>query len=1121
MSSSTDNVGNLSDLNLDILAADGATGTAGDPTIVTLDLTQSITLSATSGPILGINLAPNVELVIDGNGHTLDGGDAQRGFFVYAGQVTINDLKINDMVAVGGAGGAAAFGGGGGAGLGGGLFVGANVPSNAGNVTLDDVGFAGDKATGGAGGPGQTNMGRSTGGGGGGGGLGGAGGTGVGGGGGGGGIGGVGVSSGAGGNDSYPSPPGSGVRGIIPGALGGGSGAFQGGAGGVNGGGGGGAGAGPGSLGAGGGGGGIGGAGGAGSDGGGGGFGGGAGGAWVLGSSSTAGFGGGGGGSADSGGRGGFGGGAGGGGNGGTAGFGGGKGGSLAGGSGGGGGLGAGGDIFLQQGASLTIGGDSLGGSTLAAGSATGGAAGGGGGGGTKGQGLGGGIFLDGQTLTLGTGQTAGQTTTISGVIADAGAGGAGALLIKGAGTVDLVPLDANANPTANTFIGGVTVQSGVLELGQSRAAGSGAIRLDPATTLSFGADGLTIANQIELDGDPTVDVASGQSETISGQIVDQSSSTPGELVKTGAGTLTLANASNSYSGGTSIEAGAIDIAAAGDLGTGGVTFAGSGTLDASAGFNLGSTITVDTGVSATIGETSPTASLALTGQGYQFAANSDLHFNSAQNASNTGAVYLTPSGASTVGADATLAVDSGFLLLGNATGATLVGQFADAAVGTGSASAILDLNGSSATLHDLSGNANGTIQNSGSTASVLTLDNDKSTTFTGTIVGDTGAGVALDVSTGAGDVLTLSGDNVYSGETTIEAGTLELGATHAVGSNGLVFDASTELVIDSGVSVANTLLGFAPGDTIDLKGFGSPSSISVSGSTVTVTAGSNTETLDVTPRTGDVLTARPDGAGGTDIMAFDSGQTITTEAQLNQDLEALGGAVLPSSAAHAVTLKLGGNFTLTTPLEAINLSSGVTLTIDGLNHTINGGFDQRGLFVYSGTVTIENLTLQDMKAVGGAGGGGGGAGLGGGLFVAGAGDGASATPDVTLNNVSFIADQATGGVGGSTGGLGGGGGLSGGGHNGAGGGGIGVGLGIYGIVPGASGGGSGDNGAVGGASGGAGGGSSTGGGGGGGGVSGKAGSHSEGGDGGFGGGGGGIGGFGSGGAGGFGGGGG
>ena len=129
----------------------------------------------------------------------------------------------------------------------------------------------------------------------------------------------------------------------------------------------------------------------------------------------------------------------------------------------------------------------------------------------------------------------------------------------------------------------------------------------------------------------------------------------------------------------------------------------------------------------------------------------------------------------------------------------------------------------------------------------------------------------------------------------------------------------------------------------------------------------------------------------------------------------------------------------------AINLESGSSLTIAGTTgfggvevQTLDGGHSQRGLFVYAGNVTVENLTIQNMSAVGGAGGGGdtgsglgggGGAGLGGGLFVTGSSDGVGGA-NVTLDNVSFINDAATGGAGGGGGaervGGGGGGGLGG-----------------------------------------------------------------------------------------------
>ncbi|MFN5107113.1 MAG: autotransporter domain-containing protein [Bradyrhizobium sp.] len=156
-------------------------------------------------------------------------------------------------------------------------------------------------------------------------------------------------------------------------------------------------------------------------------------------------------------------------------------------------------------------------------------------------------------------------------------------------------------------------------------------------------------------------------------------------------------------------------------------------------------------------------------------------------------------------------------------------------------------------------------------------------------------------------------------------------------------------------------------------------------------------------------------------------------------------------------TLNITQNITLTSGTTLPIINSRGTVTINGGNFTLDGGGVQRGLFVYSGTVAVNNLTIQNAVAKGGNGGsgfdggGGGGMGAGGALFVA---SGAS----VTVSNVSLASNQANGGSGGSYGstgsGGGGGGGLGGnggsGGTVGAGGGG-GIGLGATGGAGGAS----------------------------------------------------------------------
>src|SRR5579871_367749 len=106
--------------------------------------------------------------------------------------------------------------------------------------------------------------------------------------------------------------------------------------------------------------------------------------------------------------------------------------------------------------------------------------------------------------------------------------------------------------------------------------------------------------------------------------------------------------------------------------------------------------------------------------------------------------------------------------------------------------------------------------------------------------------------------------------------------------------------------------------------------------------------------------------------------------------------------------------------LRDLPVLSGKNLTINGNGNTISGLSSYRGVFVLSGTITINNLKIDGMYALGGSGGnsyekslprqvgsgGGGAAGLGAGLFVA---SGAA----VIASNVTFDLNEAVGGHGG------------------------------------------------------------------------------------------------------------
>ena len=363
-----------------------------------------------------------------------------------------------------------------------------------------------------------------------------------------------------------------------------------------------------------------------------------------------------------------------------------------------------------------------------------------------------------------------------------------------------------------------------------------------------------------------------------------------------------------------------------------------------------------------------------------------------------------------------------------------------------------------------------------------------------GSIAGSGGAGSVI--MNGAG-TLKLAVAEPYTGGTRIGNGTLELVTPKAAGTGNIGFGAVAPggpavLQIDTLAQPTNTITGLGTGDTIDLRAlpFVSGATAKIADNKLTVTSGGQSVTLNVQSANA-ALNATPDGSGGTDVSLFFP--VITNVRQLNADLASIAGTTT------AQKFTIGASFVLTDPLLAVNLGAGGSLTINGGGFTLNGAQAQRGFIVYSGNVTINDLSLDNMRATGGAGGkaanpGGGGAGLGGGLLIASGGA-------VTLNNVNFSNDSAIGGAGGNYFNVGfaggGGGGLGGNGGGGlpdgldftydGGGGGVGsplglassarggqngliAGRGFGGIVPGAAGGGNGGQGTLGGIAGGGGG---------------------------------------------------
>ncbi|WP_043283866.1 autotransporter-associated beta strand repeat-containing protein [Reyranella massiliensis] len=292
---------------------------------------------------------------------------------------------------------------------------------------------------------------------------------------------------------------------------------------------------------------------------------------------------------------------------------------------------------------------------------------------------------------------------------------------------------------TANTDMGSI--------------AGSGIVSFNSAVQLAVGGN--------------------GESTTFSGSIAGG-----GSILKTGAGTWTLSG-SNSYSGGTTINAGTISISANNGLGStnGGLTF-GGGTLQTTATFTMLRSTTLNAG-----------------GGTFEVANGTTL----TQSGLITGAGDLTKSGGGTL------------ILSGNNdyTGDTNVNAGTLALSGSGSiaSSAVIFLGGSG-TVFDISLTAGGatvsSIADAPLTGSVIALGS-KTLTITGIgdyygniqdggLGGGTGGGITL----ASGAALILSGVNTYTGATTInENAVLELDDNSAISSSSIVNLAGNGAVFD------------------------------------------------------------------------------------------------------------------------------------------------------------------------------------------------------------------------------------------------------------------------------------------------------------------------------------
>jgi fibronectin-binding autotransporter adhesin len=346
----------------------------------------------------------------------------------------------------------------------------------------------------------------------------------------------------------------------------------------------------------------------------------------------------------------------------------------------------------------------------------------------------------------------AGLTATVNTIIS-----GTGALFKQGAGTLVLGGDNSNS--------GGVSLTAGTIALTSNTGLGTGTLTFSGGTTLRADAN-LSVNNAMALNGQSSIGTQANQlglQGVLSGS---------GTLVKTGSGLLIL-NGANSYSGGTNLTAGAIQLGNSSGLGTGALAMAGGTALSAgAAGLVVGNAIslaglgTINTNASTFTlnGVVSGIGRLIKTGTG-----------NLVLNAANT---Y-----------DGGNALTNGTITVGNST-----------ALGAGS----LTMSNGTTLASGVSGL---TLANVINTAAVSTVNVGTGTLgLSGQIVGSGSI-----VKTGSGNLI-LSGDNSYFGSTLLNNGTITVGSNTALSTGLLTMDNNTTLNAGAnGLALANNILLNAP----------------------------------------------------------------------------------------------------------------------------------------------------------------------------------------------------------------------------------------------------------------------------------------------------------------------
>jgi autotransporter-associated beta strand protein len=532
-------------------------------------------------------------------------------------------------------------------------------------------------------------------------------------------------------------------------------------------------------------------------------------------------------------------------------------------------------------------------------------------------------------TMTNTTWSVSNAVATVSGALA-----GTTGLTKSGSGTLVLA--------ASNTYSGGTTVSAGTLALSNANALGAGNMTVNGGT-LDLGGNNLTAANLGGSGGTISLGANTLTASMSTGGQFNGTISGSGGFVKTGASFLTLAG-SNSYTGGTTVNAGTLFVI-------------GSGTLGDAAG-----TVTISNAVLDLRNQQTRTGTITMIGQDARLLSGDVNNPGSVVN--NGGALQFGGGqiSASISGTGGLNVTGGGSLNSSNSfTGATTISAtpgwygantlFVVNAHALGAASGDLTISGGTVNLQNNTVARSGNVTISGGTINAGTLSkSDGNFSIQGGTINAFLAGTAGLVKNGAGTA-TLGASNSYAGATDLQAGTLSLSnngrlAAGAVTiSNGASLNFATGAgqtnIVANGISGAGQLLNNNSSETRFTGSVTSTGGLTINSGTVRIGNGGTTGSY-----IGNTVLN-----GGT--LAFDRSDTFTYGGIISGS-----GSLAKVSAGTVVLAGNSTNFsgTLTIFAGIARLGDGATNGLFSGNTTVNGGgqlvFDRSDASSYSGTIS-------------------------------------------------------------------------------------------------------------------------------------------------------------------------